>query len=131
MPVISPDGRYLLFASTACNLLLTTNGSPIEAPAIPTFNVYLRDRTNGTTVLVSANLAGTGGGNGDSIPVGLSTNGHYAVFESSASDLVAGDTNGVSDVFVRDLRIRHNHPRKREHERRRREWCFTERGDDT
>jgi Tol biopolymer transport system component len=104
-PIISPDGRYVLFASTAGNLLLTSSNTAIAAQPIPTLNVFLRDRTNGTTALVSANLTGTGGGNGDSIPVGLSTNAHYAAFESSASDLVPGDTNGVTDVFVRDLAL--------------------------
>ena len=49
------------------------------------------------------NLAGSGGGNGDSWPVAVSTNGRYALFESSANDLVPGDTNNVADVFVRDL----------------------------
>lgn len=59
--------------------------------------------------LVSVNNTGNGqGGNGAS-PVGIdngaviSANGKYAVFSSSATDLVSGDTNGVSDVFVRDL----------------------------
>jgi Tol biopolymer transport system component len=66
-------------------------------------NVFLRDRTNHTTTLVSANLNGTGGGNGDSIPTGLSTNGLFACFESRASDLTVGDTNGVADIFVRDV----------------------------
>jgi Tol biopolymer transport system component len=69
----------------------------------PAMNVFLRDRTNATTTLVSVNLTGTNGGNGDSVPAGLSTDGRYVLFESSASDLVPGDTNGVSDVFVRDL----------------------------
>ena len=48
-------------------------------------------------------MAGNGGGNGDSFPTGISTNGQYALFESSASDLVAGDTNNASDIFVRDV----------------------------
>jgi Tol biopolymer transport system component len=48
-------------------------------------------------------MNGTGGGNGDSLPADVSTNGRYAVFESSASDLVGGDTNNASDVFIRDL----------------------------
>ena len=102
-PVVSPDGRYVLFASTANNLLLTTNKTAVPArfPASP--NVYLRDRTNGTTTLVSVNVSGVAGGNGDSLPLDLSTNGRYALFESSASDLVRGDTNAVTDVFVRDL----------------------------
>jgi len=102
-PVISPDGRYVLFASTANNLVLTSTTNPIPALFPPKLNVFLRDRTNGTTTLVSVNLSGTGGGNGDSTPSTLSTNGRYAVFESSASDLVPGDTNNVADVFVRDL----------------------------
>jgi hypothetical protein len=101
--IISPDGRFVLFASTANNLVLTTNGTALPIAGAPGLNVFLRDRTNGTTTLVSANLNGTGGGNGDSIPTGLSTNGQFVCFESSASDLVAGDTNGATDVFVRDL----------------------------
>jgi hypothetical protein len=102
-PIVSPDGRYMLFASTANNLLLITNDTPIPAMFPAPLNVFLRDRTNGTTTLVSVNLSGTAGGNGDSLPMGLSTNGQYAVFESSASNLVAGDTNNATDVFVRDL----------------------------
>ena len=102
-PIISPDGRYVLFASTANNFVMVTNDTPIPARFPAPLNVFLRDRTNGTTTLVSVNLSGTAGGNGDSLPMGLSTNGQYAVFESVASDLIAGDTNNATDVFVRDL----------------------------
>ena len=102
-PIIIPDGRYVLFASMANNLALTSSNTPFLAQSLPKINVFLRDRTNGTTTLVSINLAGTSGGNGDSLPIELSTNGQYALFESSASDLVPGDTNNVTDVFVRDL----------------------------
>lgn len=101
--IISVDGRFVLFASTANNLVLTTNGGALPISGAPRLNVFLRDRTNNTTVLVSANLAGVGGGNGDSIPTALSSNGQFACFESSSSDLIASDTNGVTDVFVRDL----------------------------
>ncbi len=102
-PVISSDGRFVLFASTANNLLVTSNQSAIPGLFPPRLNVFLRDRLAGTTTLVSINSAGTGGGNGDSLPVELSTTGQYALFESSASDLVDGDTNNATDVFVRDL----------------------------
>jgi Tol biopolymer transport system component len=99
--VLSSDGRYVLFASTANNLdEVSSQLFPIIPPRI---NVFLRDRTSGITRLVSVNINGTGGGNGDSLPADVSTNGRYAVFESSASDLVAGDTNNATDVFVRDL----------------------------
>jgi Tol biopolymer transport system component len=101
--IISPDGRFVLFASMANNLVLTTNGTPIPARFPPRLNVYLRDRANATTTLISVNLSGTAGGNDDSTPSGLSTNGQYVLFESSASDLVPGDTNNATDVFVRDV----------------------------
>ncbi|MES1180243.1 MAG: hypothetical protein ABUL66_00100 [Verrucomicrobiota bacterium] len=97
---ISPDGRYVLFASTANNLTLT-NRFNLSEPF--RFNVFLRDTLNRTTTLVSVNQNGTGGGNQDSYPAAISTNGQFALFESSASDLVANDTNNAADIFVRDL----------------------------
>jgi Tol biopolymer transport system component len=66
-------------------------------------DVYLRDRLLNTTVLVSANYHGTGGGNGSSTLGMLSTYGRYVVFESDSSDLVPGDTNAARDIFIRDL----------------------------
>jgi Tol biopolymer transport system component len=102
-PILSADGRYVLFASTANNLALTRSNAPMVSPGVQHLNVYLRDRTNGTTTLVSANYAGTGGGDGDSIPDGVSADGRYALFESSADDILPGDTNNASDVFLRDL----------------------------
>ena len=101
--IISPDGRYVLFSSAANNLAFTVDSNRIPVLIPARINVYLRDRTNGTTALVSVNLTGTGGGNGDSFATGISSNGQYALFESSASDLAAGDTNNASDVFIRDL----------------------------
>jgi Tol biopolymer transport system component len=102
-PILSPDGRYVLFASAANNLMLNSNSNPIATGMLPVFNVYLRDRTNGTTRLASINLAGDGGGNGNSSPAALSADGRYALFESLAGDLAAGTTNGLAQVFVRDL----------------------------
>ena len=102
-PVLSPDGRFVLFTSTANNLSVTSSNTAYRGAAAPRLNVFLRDRTNGTTTLVSINLAATGGGNGDSIASDVSTNGRYVLFESCGSDLVTDDTNGLNDVFVRDL----------------------------
>jgi len=99
LAIISPDGRYNLFASLANNLTLASNinlAQPFQ------YKVFVRDNLNQTTRLASVNLNG-GGGNSNSIPTGLSTNGQYALFESGASDLVANDTNKANDVFVRDL----------------------------
>jgi hypothetical protein len=103
LPIISRDGQFVLFASTADNLVALGTNRPVPALIPEPINVFVRDRTNGTTALVSVALDGTGGGNADSLPVAISANGRYALFESSASNLVAGDTNNAGDVFVRDL----------------------------
>jgi hypothetical protein len=102
-PIISEDGRYVLFASAANNLVLTASNTPLPVLIPPKLNVFLRDRTNQTTTLVSVNLAGTGGGNGDSLPMAISTNGQYVLFESTASNLVAAANNGFAQVFLRNL----------------------------
>src|ERR1017187_1445107 len=99
LAIISPSGRYVLFASMANNLTLTNNFNLAQPFR---FNVFLRDNLNQTTSLVSVNQNGVGG-NGDSFPTGISTNGQFALFESSASDLVTNDTNTASDIFVRDM----------------------------
>ncbi len=103
MPIVSADGRYILFASTANNLMLMTNGIPMAATTLPTLNVFLRDSASNTTTLVSVNLAGTGGGNGNSLPFGISTNGQFVLFESAAGNLVANDTTNAQEIFVRDV----------------------------
>ena len=101
-PILSADGRFVLFASTANNLLLISNNVAVSLPNTA-LNVYLRDRANRAVKLVSMNFSGTGGGNSDSLPTGLSSDGRYALFESRASDLVRDDTNDAADIFVRDL----------------------------
>ena len=103
MPIVSADGRYVLFASTANNLALMTNDATMTAPTLPTLNVFLRDQASNTTTLVSVNLTGTGGGNGTSMPFGISTNGQFVLFESIASNLIANDTNNAQNIFVRDV----------------------------
>jgi len=95
-PVISPDGRYVVFCSEANDLVPGGNSRFV-------LNVYLRDRTANTTILVSSNINGTGGGNNNSMLAQVSTNGQFVVFQSDASDLVPNDTNGVSDIFMRNL----------------------------
>ena len=102
-PIISADGRFVVFASTANNLVLNSNGVPFSSASLPVMNVYLRDRDSGTTALVSVNKAGSAGGNGDSWPRGVSTNGQFVLFESAANNLVLGDSNNQYDVFVRDM----------------------------
>jgi Tol biopolymer transport system component len=90
---ISADGRYVAFESNATNLT-----SPV--PNAP--EVYLRDLVNGTTTCVSAAPDGTPGDMGAAQPA-ISSNGRYVAFESSSTNLVAGDANNTGDIFLRDL----------------------------
>lgn len=103
LPILSADGRFVLFESTANNLVPTNSGGPVPSLLLHTFNVFRRDRVAGTNLLVSVNLA-SNGANWNSVPIELSTNGECALFESEASDLVLGDANNANDVFVRDMR---------------------------
>lgn len=101
--ILTPDGRYVLFASTAENLVSIGTNHSIPPRLWRPLNVYLWDRVTRTTTLVSVDLSGLAGGDASSVPRGLSANGQYALFESKASNLVPGDTNNAADVFVRDL----------------------------
>ena len=93
-PYFSGDGRLVSFHSKAGNLV---SGDSNKA-----FDVFVHDRANGTTTRVSVDSAG-GEGDGDSLYSAISADGRVVAFPSLASDLVAGDTNGCSDVFVHDL----------------------------
>jgi Tol biopolymer transport system component len=93
-PVISADGRYVAFESAATNLVPgDTNGLS---------DIFVRDLMAGTTTRVSVDSAGRQA-NGPSYRPAISADGRYIAFESAATGLVPGDTNGLSDIFVRDL----------------------------
>jgi len=103
LPWISSDGRFVLFVSAASDLVALGTNAPPASLINSHLNVFLRDRSNAVTTLVSLNLGGTGGGDADSFPGGISGNGRFALFESGASDLIVGDHNAASDVILRDL----------------------------
>jgi Tol biopolymer transport system component/putative cell wall-binding protein len=92
---IGADGRYVVFGSEALNLLAPSDEAGMGV-------IYLRDRQNGTTTRVSETPAGALP-DGSSWDPSISADGRYVAFVSSAGDIVAGDTNGANDVFVRDL----------------------------
>jgi Tol biopolymer transport system component len=92
---VSPDGRFVSFASSATNLAPGATGD--------TFHVYLRDRASNTTRRVSVASGGVVG-NANSFNAAVSANGRFVAFGSHATNLVAGDTNGRQDIFVRDVR---------------------------
>src|SRR6266508_3480190 len=94
----SPDGRYVLFDSRATNLgaVADTNGAP---------DLFLYDTQDGSIDLVS-HIPGsaTTAGSGATFGAGaiFSPNGRYVLFKSDASNLVANDGNGSTDVFLYD-----------------------------
>nr|WP_161501352.1 beta-propeller fold lactonase family protein [Rhodopirellula sp. SM50] len=102
-PVISADGRFVVFLSAGTNFVADDNNNARD--------VFVRDRQLGTTSLVSAsdpNLsAGGASGNGGSFAYrfGVSGDGRYVTFQSNATDLVPGDTNGLADLFLRDRQL--------------------------
>ena len=71
-PIISVDGRFVLFASSSENLTTNSDGSARVGLVPSKFNVFLRDRTDLSTTLVSVNRSGKSGGNGDSSPIEIS-----------------------------------------------------------
>ncbi len=92
-PVLSGDGRYVAFGSSASNLVSNdSNGQD---------DIFVLDRQNASIQLVSGGLAGLGA-NASSAAPALSGDGRYIAFESYATNLVANDTNAYSDVFVFD-----------------------------
>ncbi len=101
-PVMSGDGVNVAFSSLASNLV---SGDGNDA-----MDVFMKNIDTGTVRLVSANTSG-GVGNAASgcndasfslSCLGISGSGRFVSFPSAATDLVAADTNGYIDVFLRD-----------------------------
>jgi len=92
-PAISGDGNVVAFSSTASNFVAgDTNG---------VFDIFVCTRSSGVIERVSLTSSGAQG-DGDSILPAINTDGSVIGFKSTADNMVAGDTNGVVDVFVRD-----------------------------
>lgn len=91
-PVISADGKVVVFASWDNNL--APNDGTIQ-------DVFLRDLTTGVTETVSVALPGQIANEVCALPT-VSADGRYVAFYGTASNLVANDTNGLDDAFLRD-----------------------------
>lgn len=92
-PAISGNGRYVAFRSDAANLVADDTNE--------TADVFVRDRETGTTERVSVGFDGSEA-SGDSGPPGISTDGRFVAFASTASNLVADAEEGPVAVYVRD-----------------------------
>ncbi len=93
---ISTDGRFVVFQTAANNLTAgDTNGFQ---------DVYLHQRESNLTMRVSEAGDDTEGNNHSAAPV-ISRDGRFIAFQSAASNLVPGDSNRVSDIFLVDREL--------------------------
>jgi len=94
-PVVTPNGRFVSYESSASNLVSNdTNGAVTD--------VFVRDRRSRLTKLVSVSSRGAHG-NGSSSDPAISATGRYIAFDAVASNLVPGDTAGETDILLRDM----------------------------
>jgi hypothetical protein len=96
LPDVSDDGRYVTFLSNSDDLGGATNSSQFV------FSVYVHDRVTGTTELVSKSLTDEDVFVNSSAAPQISGDGSSIVFVTSSGDVVEGDTNDASDIFVAD-----------------------------
>lgn len=92
-PDISADGRFVVFSSSASNLV---NGDVNGAA-----DIFLLDRDQNTLQLISHNNNGEAGEGASTDPV-ISADGRFIAYVSAASNLISGDINAEADVFVYD-----------------------------
>jgi hypothetical protein len=93
---ISADGHSIAFQSAASNL--------VSGDTNATNDIFVRDLKNHKTKRVSVSSAGAqSNGNSQFIDPSISATGRFVVFFSAGTNLVAGDTNGQTDSFIRDL----------------------------
>jgi Tol biopolymer transport system component len=92
-PSISADGRYIAFMSHASNL--------VPGNRMAFYDLFVVDRTTGAISRISEAYDDTPS-DGDSHMPRMSGDGRFVAYDSFASNLIAGDTNGYPDVFVYD-----------------------------
>ena len=118
IPSISADGRYIAFSAYDSRLLAPFPNYSDDYNETAYYDArdayyesydrktFIRDLQTGVTELVSVASNGTPGNkNSDRYGWGepsISADGRYVAFGSEASNLVSGDTNNSSDIFVRD-----------------------------
>lgn len=90
---ISVDGRFVAFASGASNLVPSDTNARTD--------IFVHDRETGQTSMVSVATGGAQGNGGSDWP-SITSDGRFVAFQSTASNLVPGDTNSVPDIFVHD-----------------------------
>jgi len=95
-PSLNGDGRFVAFSSESTDLVPgDTNGA---------VDIFIHDNLSGATTRLSVKANGVEA-DGDNIRPVLSADAHFVAFDSQADNLVSGDGNGFSDVFLRDATV--------------------------
>ncbi len=94
-PVMTPDGMKIAFASRATDLIPSDTNVRDD--------VFVRDMEAGTTTLVSVDVAGTGGGNQNSLYPNISDDGQRISFISQSNNLTDLPTGFINQAYVRDM----------------------------
>src|SRR5437867_3061635 len=92
--VISANGSYVVFTSTAANLVLTPNSGKQQ--------VYVKDMLTGVVTCASVDASNVAGNDTSSAPA-LSGNGRVVAFVSQAANFSLVSTSHTGQLFVRDL----------------------------
>ena len=114
-PAISGDGRWVVFSTSSANLVSGLGPCPngFSGSGGNCTQIVVKDRTTGAVVTISTDAGGTVG-DGDSQLPAITPSGRFVVFQSTAGNLVPGDTNdfcntgpdpgdeSCGDIFVRD-----------------------------
>lgn len=93
---ISADGRFVVFESDANNLVSGDTNNATD--------IFVKDRLTGQVTRVSVDSSGIEGNNGSGGSA-ISADGRFVAFSSDATNLVTGDTNSFTDIFLRDLQL--------------------------
>jgi hypothetical protein len=100
IPDISSSGRFVVFMSSATNLV------PGDSNGFS--DIFIHDRKKDKTTRVSTRSNGAQADGPSSIPA-ISADGRFVSFDSQATNLVSGDSNGFNDVFVKDRKTGKTH----------------------
>ncbi len=93
-PYISGDGSTVAFSSTASNLVAgDSNGD---------WDIFAKEVATGSIERLSVRPNGGQADDGTRTPMSISTDGNLIIYATLATNIVAGDTNGRQDVFLRD-----------------------------
>ncbi len=95
-PALSTDGRFVAFASDAANLVADDTNNATD--------VFVHDRQARTTTRVSVGAGGAQPTGGESYAPAISGDGSVVAFIARATNIAPGATDGIDNVFVRDLK---------------------------